>query len=379
MNILFCSPYEQRPGIVTGGLNIWGKSIIDYYRESGAEIDLTPVSFDRVYYVTDKSSTLARIWYGVKDYRDSIRKTFQIIKDGRFDVLHLCTSAQLSLYKDYYILRRAHEYGVKTCIHFHFGRIPELLSKNNWEGKLICKVCNVADSIIVMDLKWLEALKLRGYGNVYYLPNPLSMPIIRQINEQHNSVTRRSNKIISVGHVIPTKGVFELVKGCKDVDGIELHLIGPVDDFTRSELESIAKTKNNGAWLKVRGSMSHEEVIKEMLSAEMFVFPSYTEGFPNVILEAMACGCAIAATPVGAIPEMLCFNTKDFCGLELKVKDTDSVARRVAEFKEDKDLVRHCTTFAKRRVYDQYAMPKVWEQIVDIWNNTNRNECNRFN
>ena len=44
---------------------------------------------------------------------------------------------------------------------------------------------------------------------------------------------------------------------------------------------------------------------KDYAQADLFVFPSYSEGFPNVILESMAAGCAIVTTNVGAIPQML--------------------------------------------------------------------------
>lgn len=370
MNVLLCSPYEQRPGLVSGGMNIWGKNTLNFYKEVEPDFSLDAVSYDRVFEVKEDSTVFERFWYGVKEYGDAIKRTKKQLREKKYDVLHLCTSAQLSLFKDLYVLKMAHKRGLKTCIHFHFGRIPDLLKIDNWEGKMIRKVCNAADSIIVIDQKSYDALIAVGYNNVHYLPNPLSMPIIRQIEAGKKFVERQKTKVLYVGHVISSKGVYELVEGCKQVDEIELHIVGTIDENIRRDLSNIAATKNNGEWLKIRGGMPHEDVIKEMLSAKIFILPSYTEGFPNVILESMACGCAIIATPVGAIPEMLQFGSKSFCGLKIDVKDSASLANALNAFTDDNNLVSFCSQNAVKRVNELYAMPMVWKQLVDIWTNT---------
>lgn len=370
MNVLLCTPFEQRPGVVSGGVNIWGKNTLYYYKEINAEFTLDAVSYDRVFDVKEDSSVFERLWYGFKEYGDAIKRTKKQLRVKKYDILHLCTSAQLSLFKDLYVLKMARRRDVKSCIHFHFGRIPDLLKTNNWECKMIRKVCNAADSVIVIDRKSYDSLISVGYKNVHYLPNPLSMPIIRQIEATESSVKRQWNKVLYVGHVISTKGVYELVAGCKQVDNIELHVVGTIDDVVKNDLKAIATTKGDGDWLKIRGGMSHEEVIKEMLSSNIFVLPSYTEGFPNVILEAMACGCAIVSTPVGAIPEMLNFGKKECCGLEIKIKDADSVKNTVKALVEDQFLNECCRKSAIKRVNELYAMPMVWKQLVKIWKYT---------
>ena len=72
-----------------------------------------------------------------------------------------------------------------------------------------------------------------------------------------------------------------------------------------------------------------------LLSAsDVFVLPSYTEGFPNVIIEAMAMGKPIIATSVGAIPEML----DEGCGVVVPPKDADSLQKalqKVCNFDSD--------------------------------------------
>ena len=112
--------------------------------------------------------------------------------------------------------------------------------------------------------------------------------------------------------------------------------------------------------------MTHEDVIREFFQADMFVFPSYSEGFPNVILEAMACGCAIVSSDVGAIPEMLDIDGKA-CGVCFKPKSADEVLEAVKSVINDSDLKQRLAANAKERVYNMYAIPMVWKQMVKIW------------
>ena len=113
--------------------------------------------------------------------------------------------------------------------------------------------------------------------------------------------------------------------------------------------------------------MPHDEVIKEMLAAGVFCLPSYTEGFPNVILESMACGCSIIATPVGAIPEMLQFDSNEMCGLKVSVGDVDSIVKQISELLFNNDLRYNCRRNAVKRVNELYAIPVVWNQLQKIW------------
>lgn len=367
MKVLFCTPYLTCEGIVLSGIGVWANNILDYYKTIDNDVEVVPLSFDRRYNVSGKSTTLARLFYGVRDYWCPIKSAMEYIKKENVDVLHLCSSAQLSLYKDLYVLKTAKKKGVKTAIHFHFGRIPELMKVNNREAKMIKRVCKAADTVIVMDQRSHDALQAEGFTNVHNLPNPLAMSIIEDVKKLEGTIARIENRVLYVGHIIPSKGITELVTACTQIEDIELNLIGTITDEYLKELQGIAKVKDDGAWLKYRGRIPHNEVVKEMLSAGVFCLPSYTEGFPNVILESMACGCSIMATPVGAIPEMLQFGNSELGGLCIAVKDVESIVHQLRVFFSDIELREMCRKNAVNRVYEQYAVPAVWNQLQSIW------------
>lgn len=374
MKVLLCTPYLQDPNIISGGINIWGRNVLSYYHQSSSDITIEAVSFDRRFDVKEDSTVLQRAIWGVKEYMSSINKAIKKLdEEGTFNVLHLCTSAQLGLFKDYMVIKKAHKRGVKVVLHLHFGRVPELLQESNWESRLLKRVLNMSDAIVAIDNETYTALRNNGFKPSYYLPNPLSLPIINQIKEQKEKITRIPNKVLFVGHVIPSKGVFELVEACKGIEGIELHLIGSVTEDIRKLLKNKAESKNRGTWLKIRGGIPHEEVINEMLSCGIFVLPSYTEGFPNVILEAMACGCSIVSTKVGAIPEMLGTNIEEPCGICCPPKDVLSLQKSIRRLLDNPTEASIYAERAVERVNEMYAMPKVWEQLTSIWKSVSQN------
>lgn len=366
MKVLFCTPYKKLPGGVFSGINIWARNILRYHNESKSTIEILPVSFDRRFQVEVNTFILKRIYFGLRDYLHPIRETRSALKAGDIDVLHICSSAHISLLKDWYVLKLALKYNAKSAIHFHFGRIPEVIKSNNWEAKLLLKVCQKANTVIVMDKTSLNALENNGLTNVCYLPNPVSDDTIHEI-ESLREVKRENNKIVFVGHVIPTKGVYELVRACSQINDIELHLVGTINEEVKKDLQMIASIKEGGKWLRIRGSMSHHYVLKEMISSSVFVLPSYTEGFPNVILESMACGCSIVATTVGAIPEMLDIDNSETCGICVEPKNIEELRIALQKMTEDKDFASSCGRNAQKRVLDLYSMPQVWNQLASIW------------
>ena len=377
LKVLFCSPYLLSDDVVKGGINTWGRYIMEYAAEDGmSDAEILPISFDRYVTSSEDKSTFLRVFSGIKAYKTPIKVAISSMVSFKPDVLHLCTSAGYGLLRDILLLRKAKKLGIKSVIHFHFGRIPELKSQNNWEWKLLCKVIKLCAVPVVMNKPSEEALLAAGFTNVKYLPNPLPLNLLKKIDELKKKYKRVSRRLLYAGHVIKTKGVYELVEACAQIPDIELRIVGKCMSDVETNLKAIASLNNQGNWLNIVGEINHEGVLAEMLQADIFVFPSYTEGFPNVILEAMACGCSIVSSDVGAIPEMLDINGKP-CGLCFKPGNVDEVRTSVKSIIDNSQLKDQLSLNAKNRLNSKYVMPIVWSNLIKIWKFNEYNKQNK--
>lgn len=366
--ILFCTPFDLSTG---SGIARCSHHIINFYNEQkDLECELKILPMDRTNSNgRSRFKLIKRIFHGLSDYTKIIDNIKIELDNNKYDIVHIASSASISLYKDYICLKELRKRKIKSIIHFHFGRIPELAKANNWEWKFILKIARLASKIIVIDLASCNTLKKHGVINVEYLPNPLS-PTIEKIIEQNHDIKRSDKTILFVGHVIRTKGVYELAEACSSIEDINLRVIGLYNDNVKNELLEIYRRNNNISNIEFTGNIPALEVIKEMLSCTIFTLPTYTEGFPNVILESMACGCPIITTSVGAIPEMLNFDNGSTCGLCVSPQNTEDLKKAILLMLKDKEYSTSCSENVKKRVKEKYSMPIIWKQMCEIWNTT---------
>ena len=120
-------------------------------------------------------------------------------------------------------------------------------------------------------------------------------------------VVDRILRVLFLGRMIRNKGIYELLEGfeqaLKFTNNLELVLAGDGPEVRR--LQSLVKSKGLASFVKFPGLVLHEEKYSLLASSQIFMLPSYTEGMPNAVLEAMAAGCLVYTTPVGGLSQFI--------------------------------------------------------------------------
>lgn len=364
LKVLFFSPIYPTGGIATCTLNI-----IDYVRKN--QIMNFVFCDGSIYHKkAGQSSTIRRVYSGILDTYRLIMTYIQAIKKYKPEIIHINTSASWALYKDWLYLKIAKFFRCQVVFQYHFGRIPELRKKQNWEWSLLLNNIKQSKHAIVIDPLSKEVLDKSGLKNkVSYIPNPCSIKLEQIANEKIKEKNDESPYIF-VGHVVPTKGVYELVEAFSTMTiKAKLILIGLVTEQVKKELMSIAAKRNNGSWLSIVGNKKLDYVYKEMELAKALVLPSYTEGFPNVVLEAMACGCPVIATNVGAIPDMLSVDdVQNACGICIKPRSYKDLQQTILNYENDKNSQCKYAVNGKKKILSTYTMAQIFAKYNKIWN-----------
>ena len=299
MKILFVTPFPPP----MGGIANWSQMVINYLNENVQDIEASYINTAPRKRNTDGRTIFERIFGG---FLSIIRTTKQLKKElinFKPDVVHINTSGSLALFRDIKVLKILKKNNVRSILHIRFGRVPDVLKTKSLECKLLHKAFSLSTKIISIDNKTYNAISFNYKEKVLNIPNPFNsknMPNARLLN-----INQCSFKVSYLGWVVNTKGIDELVSAWNVISNKypnwQLDLIGPYKEEYLSHLKQEYSFEN----INVVGELTHDDAMDKINASDIFILPSYTEGFPNVILEAMHLGKAIIATNVGAIPEIL--------------------------------------------------------------------------
>ena len=114
-------------------------------------------------------------------------------------------------------------------------------------------------------------------------------------------------RLVCVGRLCEQKGQLLLIEACHKLykKGIDFELVLAGDGEMRPQLEALIKQYSLGNKVRITGWISSEQVREEILSSRVLVLPSFAEGLPVVIMEAMALYRPVLTTYVAGIPELV--------------------------------------------------------------------------
>jgi glycosyltransferase involved in cell wall biosynthesis len=339
-----------------GGIARWTQ-MISNLGTTRTQVEIHIVDSSHATHHTDHTAVTRRLAAGLLMI---FRVTFTFVGCAvrhRPDVVHINTSGHLGFIRDLVIIQISRLMRLPTLLHLRFGRIPSIIQKAGWELLLLRAVLTRASATVALDVETTEELRKNWPGLLLrQIPNFIDLSTLPK--PRYGGPPKQA---LFVGSVLRSKGVDELLSAWHRLEpaGWQLDLVGEAPSRYLAQLTS----GGLGHSVRLVGAMPHEQVLERIADCDLFILPSHTEGFPNVILEAMALGKPVVATDVGAIPDLLA----DGCGRLCQPQDVSSLLIAVEELISNDILRETLGKNARSRVQRSYGVGPVLTQYREIW------------
>lgn len=171
--------------------------------------------------------------------------------------------------------------------------------------------------------------------------------------------------LIFLGWLERDKGVFELIEACRRLAStcrFTLDIAG--DGNASAEARALVHRHDLSEVIRFRGWLRGESLLQALNEADVLVLPSWAEGLPNAMIEAMAAGLAVVVTGVGAIPELI---TDRRSGMLVEPRNADALARVLGEIIVDgalrENLAREAYRIARREFEVEAAVNRLVAEV----------------
>ena len=241
--------------------------------------------------------TLRTAWRSLLASDDVMRR----IRRERPDIVHLLVGPRGSLVRKARIAKYAERRGARVVVHLHSGAIDETLMGERNADAPEAAVTRLLKGASVVATLWQGPRRgMRRYG-----PNALwhivgnALPEARETSEPGE----RDIDVLFAGRVSKEKGSQVLVALASMLgdEGLTLTVAGVAEADGDVVWNALASSQH----VDLLGWIEPEHIPELVSRARVLIMPSRTESLPIAALEAMQAGCAVVASPVGALPELL--------------------------------------------------------------------------
>ncbi len=245
------------------------------------------------------------------------------------------TPTGISFYRDLILLAILKMFGVRNIfLHLHGKGIEKALKKRPYLKWLYSLAFKNTQLVLVSPLLYFDVAKVANQKQVHYLPN--AIPAMLTLNEIESAMKRRAARkvpnLVFLSNMLLTKGPIELLKAVSILIDKGLHFKVTFsgawfDDGCKEVFYCHVKEGNLSSYVEYIGPVYGVEKNKLLLNSDVFVFPTYSDIFGIVNLEAMEAGLPIISTREGAIPDIIVDGETGFL---VEKQDVGALADRLA-------------------------------------------------
>lgn len=287
-----------------------------------------------------------------------IRAIFRIIKFFYYiiffevDAVLAFSSSGYSILEKGYMLRISKFFGKRTILAPRSGYLLDEVRSNKKFKKKVVKILDACNIVICQSEFWKFFFTEEMYQSSQKLVVIYNWIDLNKYGQKAKNDSEKK-RVLFMGWINKNKGIWDLLEAVKVLKNTNfvLYVAGNGEDFLEVESEIYKCSLQDRVVLLnwVYGS----EKVDLLNSCDIFVQPSYREGLPNALLEAMASHCAIIASRVGSIPDIITDNVN---GRLITPGDYMSIANALFDYLECPSLLSQHSKAARQFVVENNSL-----------------------
>jgi glycosyltransferase involved in cell wall biosynthesis len=304
------------------------------------------------------------VFHRVQVFFKAILSLLSLFLQRKIDLIHIHFSERGSVFRKMLVISIARFFKKPILMHAHGAEFhPFFASVPQWVQKAIkASFSNIQRLITLSKLDrdlYVSSLQIPG-ERVVVLSNPVELPV--KIPERSD---RESLKLVFLGRVGLRKGAFDLIEAFARLpvaqqEKASLVFAGDGDIEQGKQLVSKLGLEGKVFFLGWIDKTQRETLLAD---ADLFILPSYNEGLPMAILEAMSWGLPVIATPVGGIPEVTIPGENGLLVTPGSVKQLSDAIKLAID---DKPL-RLSMGKNARQTAEKFDIKNYWHSLAEIY------------
>ena len=337
---------------ISGGVSEFNKILIKYSKQ-----EITP------FVVYSAGRNMFFIWSFLFLIYDLIRFTIQTLS-LRYNIVHINPSlGKTSILRDSVFVWVAKLFGKKVFVHWH-GWNPDNEYLLNKYQILLSKTMFKADHIKFLASSFQNQIHSVGFKNKTSLGNTFIDDQLLELGLQKKNKSETFN-ILFLSTISKNKGIYEALETYQVLKGKYPNICLTIAGVGK-ELElvkNLVKDKNITD-VEFKGFVSGMEKSQTYINADIYLFPSYYEGMPTTVIEAMGFGIPVVCSSVGALPDFF-INGK--MGFILENCNDNEYADAIKKLINNEDLRTEIGSFNCKYTQEHFLASKTAAKIDEVY------------
>jgi glycosyltransferase involved in cell wall biosynthesis len=279
-------------------------------------------------------------------------------------LVHVQLASRASFWRKSVVCTLARLAGRPYLLHVHGAEFHQFYEQESSPAiqRIIRKLLAEAALVIALSEEWrTRLLRICPRARIEVLSNAVSLP---DLEDERRADAHRPT-LLFLGEVSRRKGIYDLIRALalatERVPRLRLVCGGA---GAVEEIRSLAAQLGLTDRVACTGWLDADRKRAELARATIFVLPSYAEGMPMALLEAMSWGLPVLTTPVGGVPQVISHEAN---GLLVQPGDIEGLAAAIVRLLEAPQLRARLGAAARATIAERFSLDASFERLLEIY------------